>query len=37
MEEYQLSNIATPAASVYNIVTEDDPGLKMMVLMRQQL
>ena len=28
MEEYQLSNRATPAASVDNIVTEDDPGLK---------
>ena len=27
-EEYQLSNRATPAASVDNIVTEDDPGLK---------
>ena len=26
--EYQLSNRATPAASVDNIVTEDDPGLK---------
>ena len=28
MEEYQLSNRATPTASVDNIVTEDDPGLK---------
>ena len=28
MEEYQLSNRATPAASVDNIVTEDEPGLK---------
>ena len=28
MEEYQLSNRATPAASADNIVTEDDPGLK---------
>ena len=28
MEENQLSNRATPAASVDNIVTEDDPGLK---------
>ena len=28
MEEYQLSNRATPAASVDNIVTVDDPGLK---------
>ena len=28
MEKYQLSNRPTPAASVDNIVTEDDPGLK---------
>ena len=28
MEEYQLSNRAAPAASVDNIVTEDDPLLK---------
>ena len=28
MEEYQLSNRATLAASVDNTVTEDDPGLK---------
>ena len=28
MEEYQLSNRVTPAASVNNIVTEDNPGLK---------
>ena len=28
MEEYKLPNRATPAASVDNIVTEDDPGLK---------
>ena len=27
-EEYQLSNRATPAASVDNILTKDDPGLK---------
>ena len=32
MEEYQLSNRVTSAASVDNIVTEDDPGLTLVLL-----